>query len=775
MSLPRLILVVLLLLVPGLAVAQESDGLKEARAELQRLTREVDVARADHDALGAAIKRASSLRTWGGSCVAERQADIDRLAQAIAAIGEAVVGESRDIARQRKELQNQKSRAEAQAAECRLIAVQAEEQVNRYTERQQSLLKERLALRAGDLFTVIAANLEDPNAWITVALDFTVNQAGFDRFGPRRLFVLGLFGGLGLAGGILLRRRLLQARESGGDGFAARLARAGTAVAARRGPSLGLLLGLSAALYATREAEAGVTFVAIAVHGVTAFAVALAALRAVLAPPAPARQVTALDDKLARALARRLAALGTLVLVGVLLFLSPLASALPEHVGLLSRAVFIAALVVNLGWMIGLVGHMPALARSGRSLRFVLLLVLAGVLLAEALGYRNLSEYVLLGLLQSGLVAAGLWLVTMLAAELVDGLDSGRSPWQAAVRERLGLEPDESFPGLVWLRFLLSATLWGGAALLAMRAWGLSDAGTALVFQYLLDGFTIGEMRIVPSKVLTGILVFWVALTLSRWLRDWIEDSWLARSRMDRGAREALVTVSGYVGFIFAVLLGLSTAGVDFTNLAIIASALSVGIGFGLQNVVSNFVAGIILLFERPIKAGDWVVVGNTEGYVKKIRVRATEIQTFDRSDVTVPNSDFITNQVTNWTLRDRHGRARVPIGVAYGSDTDLVRKVLLEVANEHPGILRHGSVTPPVVLFRAFGDSALNFELRFMLANVEDRLQVISDVNFAIDKAFRAHGISIPFPQRDLHIKSWPEPPPAPGRALAAEEELAD
>ena len=225
-----------------------------------------------------------------------------------------------------------------------------------------------------------------------------------------------------------------------------------------------------------------------------------------------------------------------------------------------------------------------------------------------------------------------------------------------------------------------------------------------------------------------------------------------------QGARDALVTIMGYILFIIAIMAGLSAAGFDFGNIAIIAGALSVGIGFGLQNIVNNFVSGLILLFERPIRKGDWIEVGGTEGYVKDIHIRSTIIQTFDRSDVIVPNSELISNQVTNWVLSSKSGRAIVPVGVAYGTDTGKVREILLAIAEENTQVAKVSSMPKPVVLFREFGDSSLNFELRVFLHNVDSRLGIISDLNFAIDKAFKEAGIEIPFPQRDLHVKSMPD-----------------
>ena len=177
---------------------------------------------------------------------------------------------------------------------------------------------------------------------------------------------------------------------------------------------------------------------------------------------------------------------------------------------------------------------------------------------------------------------------------------------------------------------------------------------------------------------------------------------------------------------------------------------MSVGIGFGLQNIVNNFVSGIILLIERPIKVGDWVVVGGNEGLVRRISVRATEIQTFQRAAVIVPNAEFLSNSLTNWTHKDRNGRIEILVGVAYGTDTQQVEEILLGLAKEHEEVM---TIPEPFVLFRDFGASSLDFELRCFTENVTRRLRIASDLRFKIDAAFREANIEIPFPQRVVHM----------------------
>jgi small-conductance mechanosensitive channel len=225
----------------------------------------------------------------------------------------------------------------------------------------------------------------------------------------------------------------------------------------------------------------------------------------------------------------------------------------------------------------------------------------------------------------------------------------------------------------------------------------------------------------------------------------------LPETQIDVGLQHSLTAGFGYVGFTLAAMLGISALGLDLSNIALIAGALSVGIGFGLQTIVSNFVAGLTLLIERPIKVGDWIVVGDQEGIVKRIQVRATEIETFQRNSVIVPNSEFLVSNVINRTQKDSVGRIELPIGVAYGSDTAKVEEILLGVARDNPKIAQWPE---PFVLFQNFGDYSLDFELRCYCQNVFDTIRGGSELRFAIDKAFREEGIEIPFPQRDVNIK---------------------
>jgi small-conductance mechanosensitive channel len=323
------------------------------------------------------------------------------------------------------------------------------------------------------------------------------------------------------------------------------------------------------------------------------------------------------------------------------------------------------------------------------------------------------------------------------------------------VRLSIGLKEGDFVPGLDWLRLVVSLALWIIAALLVLRVWDSDEQITADIPGYFSEGFQVAGVTIVPSQLLWAILIFAVLLTLTGWLKGRLNTKWLLKTRMEPSARDALVTTFGYVGVAIAIMVALSIAGINFASLAIIAGALSVGIGFGLQNVVNNFVSGIIMLVERPVRNGDWIVVGNTEGYVQRISIRTTTIRTFDRADVIVPNSDLISGQVTNWTLGNTWGRLRIKIGVAYGSDIETVIETLLEVANNNADVIKgHPQLPDPYVLFLDFGDSSLDFELCAIIRDINRRRYVTSDINRAINAAFNKQGIEIPFPQRDIHFR---------------------
>ena len=286
--------------------------------------------------------------------------------------------------------------------------------------------------------------------------------------------------------------------------------------------------------------------------------------------------------------------------------------------------------------------------------------------------------------------------------------------------------------------------------------WGMTTEDIAGWLSELQNGITIGDLTIdfiSIGSAIAMLFVLWFATKVFQWF---LSNRVFQYTKLDSGIQDAIIAITGYVGIIIALLVAMGAIGLNMQNFAIVAGALSVGIGFGLQAIFNNFVSGLILLFERPVKVGDWVVVGEFQGIIKKIRVRSTEIETFWNSSVIVPNSQLISDTVTNWTLHDRAGRVDIKVGVAYGSDTEKVKDVLMAVAKEHKEVRDYPETR---VIFAGFGDSSLDFELRCFINNIRDVFIVGSELRFAVDKAFRENNIEIPFPQRDLHIKSADSP----------------
>jgi potassium efflux system protein len=287
-----------------------------------------------------------------------------------------------------------------------------------------------------------------------------------------------------------------------------------------------------------------------------------------------------------------------------------------------------------------------------------------------------------------------------------------------------------------------------GVAVLPLMAlnWGMRWTTLVDIWHALNEGLSIGEVRLSLDVIFLLAVVFTIGLVITRWLQKLFRVAILPRTRLDIGGQNALITGIGYTGIAFSTLIAISSAGLNLSSLAIFAGALSVGIGFGLQTIASNFVSGIILLVERPIKEGDWIDVAGYSGYVQKISVRSTRILTFDRHDVIIPNAELIAGVVTNMTLTGTIGRVVVPVGVAYGTDAEELKRLLLEIASRHPMVL---AVPQPSVLFMGLGESSIDFELRCFIKDVNSMLSVRSDLYFSIYKTLGEADIEIPFPQR--------------------------
>ena len=285
-----------------------------------------------------------------------------------------------------------------------------------------------------------------------------------------------------------------------------------------------------------------------------------------------------------------------------------------------------------------------------------------------------------------------------------------------------------------------------------LYVWGLFDNSSHAAAAILALGFSFQGLKITIGLLVSAVVALYIALFASWMIQTILNEEVYPRKKVDRGVGISINRLISYAFVVVGISMAFSTLGIGMQNLTVIIGALGVGIGFGLQNIVNNFASGLILLFERSIKVGDVVQVNGEWGQIKNLGLRATVVETFDRSELIVPNSDLVSATVTNWTLTDRQVRLIVPIGVAYGTDIDLVTRLLNQIAQDNPVIMKFPA---PSVLFLNFGASSLDFELRCWVADIDNRLSIKNDINREIDRLFREHNIEIPFSQHDLHIRS--------------------
>lgn len=472
-----------------------------------------------------------------------------------------------------------------------------------------------------------------------------------------------------------------------------------------------------------------------------------------LAPLRPTWRIAPFDDAAARILSRRLQRLawGYAILVSIHGFLAPPYPDRPALEALVILFFVLAAVPLTIpvfraeAWSRGQAdedgSHRPLGGRAWAAGRHLITLIALLSLGAAVLGYGNLAGHLYDSLLFTLITVALAMVVRKAAHDLVETASAPDTPSGRWMRQAMGLAPDAPLKGRLLLLLVLDLTLFAALSVVLPAIWGVPSDDIADWVWRLLTGLKIGGHTISLVAILIGVLVFVLALAALQLLRRAVRERVLPSMEINQTVQYTIDAGLNYVGIVAAALLGVTALGVDFSNLALIVGALSVGIGLGLQGIANNTISGIILLVERPIKVGDWITVGRHEGSVKRINIRATELQTSSRASVIVPNSEFLQTAVINWTYADNMSRVDIVITVAYGSDLAKVETALMKAATDNPLV----ATTPkPFTVFSKIAPNGLEWELRCFLRNIATTPAARTQLNHAVLANLAEAGIEI-------------------------------
>jgi potassium-dependent mechanosensitive channel len=498
-------------------------------------------------------------------------------------------------------------------------------------------------------------------------------------------------------------------------------------------------------LYYPTAAPAGAALL----RAVLIYVAVSALLNAMFAPHQPERRLVTFSNRAARRIGRLLKTLAAIYAADV--FFTAVGQILyfPLSVSVVQS---LATSLAFAGVLIGLLltpferyedGAVRVVSRDyPRWLKLPLWLAAAAIIVACLLGYVAFARFLSQQIMMTGVIALVATLLFLAIRAFTRENNTGSTLISRFLEEQIGLDTSRR-QQIIWgIESFLTLGLALVALPLMMLQWGFSGADIRDWIKSLLFGFEIGQFKISLVRIVIGIALFVAIVFATRLIQRRLRQDVLLPPKMDAGIANSIDTAVGYAGTILAAIVAISYAGFDITNLAIVAGALSVGIGFGLQSIVNNFVSGLILLIERPIKVGDWVVVGNEQGNVKRISVRSTEIETFDRASLIVPNSELITGRVLNWTHRNALGRVVLKFTAGPNADPRHVINVLTRCAESHPDILREPA---PLAVFEGFTATTTEYSLRVLLPDITRGLKVQSDLRIAIFENLKSSGIDLP------------------------------
>ncbi|HTZ67210.1 MAG TPA: DUF3772 domain-containing protein [Roseiarcus sp.] len=471
--------------------------------------------------------------------------------------------------------------------------------------------------------------------------------------------------------------------------------------------------------------------------------------RGVLAPGRAAWRLIAMSDRSAVVIYRLAMTIATIWAVERLI--EPAADAVASlNIAVAARGVGALLVAGAIAYALRQLGAQPTGAQgsphheAGAPLRTLSWAVALIIFAASLTGYIAFATFLVNQTIYLSVVGSALYIADIIAQGGTEALLKPEAPVGARLLAMVGLHRNALAQIVVILQGVARLIVLVIAFAAVLKPWGVQSQDMSGALRAAYFGFSIGGVTLSLSSLIEAALVFAVAVFFTRLVQDWLGARLLPQTRLDSGVRNSVRTILGYAGVIVAVLLAGAQIGLDVQKLALIAGGLSVGIGFGLQTIANNFVSGLILLWERSIRVGDWVVVGTEQGFVRAINARATEIETFDRGTLIVPNSNLVSGVVKNWVHNDRVGRIVVSVNVAYESDLDKVRDLMIVAAKAQDEVL---AIPAPTVLFAEFGDWALKFNLICFVDDIELGERTRSDINFEVLRRMREAGMRIPYP----------------------------
>ena len=762
----------LLATVFGSAQAQESETTKSARrwdAQLSHIENVIAIDRLDQQTRLSLRLEAEAVQSQAAQAARAAREEVRRhtaLSDALGAPPADGTAEPAPVTRRRDAVNVALAGARGALAEAEFARARATEALNRLSDERREELIGSLTRRT--VLPLALDSLEHSLPDLVFLLPATLQQitrdwkAGTATVAPSQLVILLLMTALAVFAALRLRRYLMTTfvrPDHVTDPNTLQTLLSTLAEATAR--SLPPIIGVSLLLFVPTEVY-GVTGTlaewmrSLGVGLIKLFLI-LSFSRAALARQEARWRLSPFTDAAARALYRAICLLAIVVtLVTVCDALTrPTTAELQSLLSLFytgSITVFLINLLRRGNWRIDRSGQTQRPARFWNRLRQLAIATSIAAPLAMLAGFTALSSYMLEAVFQIGLIIGLAHIIRESVKEGVNGVLTRLAKADSTTGRALNMAENTLSTARLLSNIVLDILIVAAAVALIIDHLKVPSEELRVFASKAVQGFQVGSYTFSLLDLLLGLLAFVIVWAMTRAVQRFLNERLLPQTKLDMGVRNSLSTAVGYVGVVIGMGLAVSTMGLDLSSLALVAGALSIGIGFGLQAVVSNFVAGLILLIERPVKIGDWVVVNGVEGTVKKINVRATEIDTFQKAAVILPNADMISNAVTNWTHRDILGRVEVAVGVAYGTDVRQVQKLLVHIAGAHPKALNDPA---PAALFSGFGADSLDFELRIFISDINSKLSVASDLRFDIYRVFSENNIEIPFRQHDVHLKS--------------------